>query len=55
MQHGMSGMPVGDVLPELIVLGGSVLVLLFALFAPRRMQAMAAVLTLVTLEESSAE
>lgn len=49
MQHSMGGMPVGDVLPELILLGGAVLVLLYALFAPRRMQVVAAVLALATI------
>lgn len=42
-------MPVGDLLPELIVLGGAVVGLLFALFAPRRHQAWAAALALATL------
>ncbi|MDQ6886100.1 MAG: NADH-quinone oxidoreductase subunit N [Gemmatimonadota bacterium] len=45
----MGGMPVGDLLPELALLGGSVIVLLYALFAPRRRQAWAAVLAVVTL------
>ncbi len=35
-------MPVGDVLPELALLVGAIVVLLFALFAPRRRQAWAA-------------
>lgn len=48
------GMPVGDVLPELLLLGGSVAVLLFALFAPRRHQAWAALLALVTLAAAAA-
>ena len=47
--HGMSNMPAGDVLPELVLLGGAVLVLLFALFAPQRMQAGAALLALLTI------
>lgn len=38
----MGAMPVGDVLPELVLLGGAVGVLLYALFAPRRLQAWAA-------------
>jgi len=42
-------MPVGDVAPELTLLVGSVIILIFALFAPRRMQRWAAVLALVTL------
>lgn len=46
--HDMS-MLVGDVLPEVVLLVGAVVVLLFALFAPRRVQAWAAVLTLATL------
>ena len=49
MQHSMSDMPLGDILPELILLVGAVLVLLFALFAPRRMQGAAAALALVTI------
>ncbi|HEX7940619.1 MAG TPA: hypothetical protein VF488_02375 [Gemmatimonadaceae bacterium] len=51
---GMSGMPVGDVLPELVLLGGAVVVLVFALFAPRRRQACAALLALVTLTATAA-
>lgn len=47
-------MPVGDLLPELIVLGGAVAVLLFALFAPRRHQSWAAVLALATLAAAAA-
>jgi NADH-quinone oxidoreductase subunit N len=43
------GMPVGDLLPELILLVGAVVVLLFALAAPRRYQAWAAAIALVTL------
>lgn len=42
-------MPVGDVAPELVLLVGAVIILIFALFAPRRMQRWAAVLALVTL------
>lgn len=52
MQTGdmqMGGMPIGDVLPELALLGGSVVILLYALFAPRRLQRGAAVLALLTL------
>ncbi len=49
--HGMNemGMPVGDLLPELILLGGAVLVLIFALFAPRRRQGWAAALAAAVL------
>lgn len=43
------GMPVGDVIPELVLVGGGVTVLLWALFAPRRLQAVAAALALATL------
>lgn len=43
------GMPVGDLLPELVLLVGGVTVLLYALFAPRRLQAGAAWLSLVVL------
>ncbi len=42
-------MPVGDLLPELILLGGAVLVLVYALVAPRRFQGWAAALTTVVL------
>ena len=45
----MGGMPIGDVLPELALLGGSVVVLFFALLAPRRLQVWAAALAVVTL------
>jgi len=45
----MAGMPLGDVLPEIVLLVGAVIVLLFALFAPRRWQAWAAALALATL------
>jgi NADH-quinone oxidoreductase subunit N len=38
----------GDILPELILLGGGIVVLLFALFAPRRAQVGGAVLALTT-------
>ena len=47
-QMGMD-MPVGSVAPEIVLVIGAVVVLLFALFAPRRAQAGAAVLALVTL------
>ncbi|MDQ2665144.1 MAG: NADH-quinone oxidoreductase subunit N [Gemmatimonadota bacterium] len=42
-------MPVGDLLPELILLGGAVVVLIFALVAPRRIQLWAAALAAVVL------
>jgi NADH-quinone oxidoreductase subunit N len=42
-------MPVGDLLPELILLGGAVVVLIFALAAPRRHQPWAAALAAVVL------
>ncbi|MEO7476460.1 MAG: NADH-quinone oxidoreductase subunit N, partial [Gemmatimonadales bacterium] len=42
-------MPTGDVVPELVLLGGAVLVLLYALFAPRRWQPGAAALAVVVL------
>lgn len=47
-------MPVGDVSPELVLVVGGVLVLLYALFAPRRLQAGAAVLALATLASTAA-
>lgn len=42
-------MPVGDLLPELILLIGAVIIVLFAAFAPRERQAWAAGLALVAL------
>lgn len=42
-------MPIGDLTPELIVLGGAVAALLYALFTPRRAQDGAAVLGAVAL------
>ncbi len=42
-------MPVGDVAPELVLLAGAVIILIFALFAPRPMQRWAAALALATL------
>ncbi|MBW3557719.1 MAG: NADH-quinone oxidoreductase subunit N [Actinobacteria bacterium] len=42
-------MPVGTVVPEIVLVVGAVVVLLFALFGPRRAQAFAAVLALATL------
>lgn len=50
MGAGMDmAMAVRDLLPELVLLGGAVVVLLFALFAPRRRQTWAAALALGTL------
>ena len=51
----MGGMEtaVRDVVPELILLGGAVVVLLFALFAPRGRQVWAAALALATLAASA--
>lgn len=48
---GMGGMdmPVGSVAPEIVLIVGAVVTLVFALFAPRRAQPGAAVLALVTL------
>ena len=43
------GLPVGDVVPELILVGGGVAILIYALFAPRRLQAGAAALALATV------
>lgn len=45
---GMS-MPVGSVLPEIVLIVGAVVVLVFSLFVPRRSQRWAAVLAVVTL------
>lgn len=42
-------MPLGDLSPELVLLGGAVLILLHALVAPRRYQAWAAGLAVLTL------
>lgn len=42
-------MPVGDVLPELLLIGGGALILVFALFAPRQRQSWAAALALATI------
>ncbi len=42
-------MPVGDVAPELTLLVGAVVILVFALFAPRSVQRGAAVLALLTI------
>jgi len=52
---GMGGMdmPLGSVAPEIILVVGAVVVLVFALFAPRRYQAGAAALALVTLAGSA--
>lgn len=51
---GMAAMPVGDVLPELVLLGGSVGILLYALFAPRRLQRWAAALALASTAAAAA-
>ncbi len=53
--HGtdMSAM-IADVLPEVLLVIGAIAVLLFALFAPRRMQAGAALLALATVVLSAA-
>lgn len=42
-------MPLGDIVPELVLLGGGVLVLLYALFTPRRWQSGAAGIALGVL------
>lgn len=42
-------MPVGDIVPELVLIGGGVAALLWALFAPRRLQRGSALLALVAL------
>lgn len=42
-------MPVGDILPELALIGGAVACLLWSLFAPRRLQPTSAVVALVAL------
>lgn len=42
-------MPVGDILPELVLLGGGVLTVLYALAAPRRLQNGAALLAALVL------
>ncbi|MFV1986002.1 MAG: NADH-quinone oxidoreductase subunit N, partial [Gemmatimonadota bacterium] len=47
-------MPVLDVVPELVLLIGGVVVLLYALFAPRRWQGGAAVLALIVLFATAA-
>ena len=44
-----TGMPVGSVLPEIVLIIGAVAVLLYALFAPRRAQGVCMWLALVTL------
>lgn len=46
---GMGAMAVGDLLPEIILLVGAVVILLAALFLPRRLQAGLAVMALATL------
>lgn len=47
-------MPVGSVAPELVLLVGSILVLVYALFAPRRAQHAAAYLALATIVSTGA-
>ncbi|MDP9388481.1 MAG: NADH-quinone oxidoreductase subunit N [Actinomycetota bacterium] len=47
-------MPVGSVVPEIVLVVGAVVVLVFALFAPRAAQAWAAVLALATLAVAAA-
>ena len=51
---GGMDMPIGSVAPEIVLVLGAVVVLVFALFAPRRAQAGAAVLALITLSASAA-
>lgn len=46
--------PVGSVLPEIVLLAGAIVVLVFALFAPRRRQPLAAVLSLAVLAVATA-
>lgn len=47
-------LPLGDVLPELVLVIGTVLTLLWALFAPRRLQAATALLALAVLVTTAA-
>lgn len=47
-------MPIADVAPELTLLMGAILTLVFALFAPRRMQRWAAIAALFTIVASAA-
>ncbi len=47
-------MPLGDVLPELLLIGGAVAVLLYALFAPRRLQPLAGALAAGVLAVTAA-
>ena len=42
-------LPFGDLLPEIVLVAGTVLTLLWALFAPRRLQAATALLAVVVL------
>ena len=46
---GMSGMQLGDIVPELVLLVGGVLILLYALFVPARLQDAAPWLALVVV------
>ena len=50
---GTGGIPVGDVAPELVLLGGAIIVLSFALFTPRRLQAWSALLATATLSAAA--
>ncbi len=50
---GAMDMPVGSVAPEIVLVLGAVVVLGYALFAPRRLQAGSAVLALVTVAASA--
>lgn len=52
LDAGGMDMPLGSVAPEIVLIVGAVVVLVFALFAPRRFQAGAAALALVTLAVS---
>ncbi len=54
MNSGMGSMPVGDVIPEIVLLVGTVVVLLFALSAPRRVQWWSSVIAIVTIGATSA-
>lgn len=47
-------MPIGDVLPELLLIAGGAVVLVFALFAPRRHQAWSAGIALATVAGTAA-
>jgi len=51
--EGMS-LPLGDILPELILVSGAIVTLFWALFAPRRLQAATALVALVVLAATAA-